>query len=116
MAELVENTVGKEKLLVTSNFYFFPQCFQKICIADTKKPGLFGKGLKQDTIKPCIKQTFAASNSKHVKIENSIDDGLNAAQTIRFLSRNILGKGENLISTKFPRGHFLGFQKHCIVL
>ena len=37
----------KEKLLFTSNFYFSPQCFQKICTTGTRKnQGLFGKGLK----------------------------------------------------------------------
>ena len=37
-------TVGKkEKLLVKSNFSFFPQYFQKTCTSDQ---GLFGKGLR----------------------------------------------------------------------
>ena len=30
----------KEKLLVISNFSFFPQCFQKNCTEDMQKQGL----------------------------------------------------------------------------
>ena len=36
----------KEKVLVTINFSFSPQCFQKTRNADRKNQGLFGKGLK----------------------------------------------------------------------
>ena len=36
----VENTVKKEKLVDTSNFSFFPQCFQKTCNVDMYNPGL----------------------------------------------------------------------------
>ena len=33
--KMVENTVGKEKLLVKKQFLLFPQCFQKTYTADT---------------------------------------------------------------------------------
>ena len=38
----------KEKLLVTSNFSFFQQCFPKTCAADTAglEKGWIGKGFK----------------------------------------------------------------------
>ena len=35
----VEKNVEKEKLLVISNFSFFPQCFQKTCTADNVGKG-----------------------------------------------------------------------------
>ena len=31
----IENTVGKEEIARYEQFLFFPQCFQKICAADT---------------------------------------------------------------------------------
>ena len=31
----VENTVGKEEIARHGQFLLFPQCFQKICTADT---------------------------------------------------------------------------------
>ena len=37
---MVENTVGKAEIACYKQFLFFPQCFQKICTADTSKPGL----------------------------------------------------------------------------
>ena len=36
----VGNTVGKGKITCYKQFLHFPQCFQKICTADMKKPGL----------------------------------------------------------------------------
>ena len=36
----VENTVGKGEIACYERFLLLPQCFQKICTADTKKPGL----------------------------------------------------------------------------
>ena len=36
----VKNTVGKEEFARYEQFLLFPQCFQKTCTADTKKPGL----------------------------------------------------------------------------
>ena len=45
----VENTVEKGEIARSEQFILFPQCFQKICTADTKKKkknqGLFGEGL-----------------------------------------------------------------------
>ena len=41
----VENTVGKGEIDGHKQFLLFPQCFQKTCISDTSKKGLFGKGL-----------------------------------------------------------------------
>ena len=43
----IENTVGKREIACYEQFLIFPQCFQKTCTADTKKQGLFGKGLSQ---------------------------------------------------------------------
>ena len=44
MAEMfskrIENTVGKGEIARYEQFLLFPQCFQKTCTADTKKPGL----------------------------------------------------------------------------
>ena len=36
----LENTVGKGEIARCEKFFLFPQCFQKICTADTEKPGL----------------------------------------------------------------------------
>ena len=36
----------KEKLLVTSNFSFSLQCFQKVCSVDSLKPGLVWERVK----------------------------------------------------------------------
>ena len=41
----VENTVGKEKLLVTSNFSFSHSVFKRLIMQTREKQGLFGKGL-----------------------------------------------------------------------
>ena len=41
----VENTVKKEKLLVTSNFYCFHSGFKRLVLQTHKNQGLFGKGL-----------------------------------------------------------------------
>ena len=35
-----ENTVGKGEIARNEQFLLFPQCFQKTCTTDTKKPGL----------------------------------------------------------------------------
>ena len=40
----------KKKLLVTSKFLLFPQCFQRLVLQKRKNLGLFGKGLKSTTI------------------------------------------------------------------
>ena len=36
----VENTMGKGEIARYEQFLLFPQCFQKTCIIDTRKPGL----------------------------------------------------------------------------
>ena len=36
----VEKNVGKGEIDCYEQFFLFPQCFQKICTADMKKPGL----------------------------------------------------------------------------
>ena len=36
----VENTAGKGEMTHYEQLLLFPQCFQKICTADTYKPGL----------------------------------------------------------------------------
>ena len=41
----VENTVEKEKLLVTSNFSFSNSVFKRFILQTRKNQGLFGKGL-----------------------------------------------------------------------
>ena len=41
----VENTVGKEKLLVTSNFSFSHGFFKRLALQTRKNQGLFGKEL-----------------------------------------------------------------------
>ena len=41
----IENTVGKEKLLVTSNFSFSLSVFKRLVLQTRKNQGLFGKGL-----------------------------------------------------------------------
>ena len=43
---MVENTEGKENLLIMSNFLFFPQCFQKTYTADMEKPGVVWERVK----------------------------------------------------------------------
>ena len=42
-----ENTVGKGEIASYKQLLLFPQCFQNICTADTKKSGLVGRGLTQ---------------------------------------------------------------------
>ena len=39
-SKMVENAVGKGEIARYEQFLLYPQCFQKICTADTKKPGL----------------------------------------------------------------------------
>ena len=41
----VEYTVGKEKLLVTSNFSFSHNVFKRLLLQTRENPGLFGNGL-----------------------------------------------------------------------
>ena len=48
----VENTGGKEKLLVTSNFSFSHNVFKKVELQTCKTQGLFGKGLTTLQEKP----------------------------------------------------------------
>ena len=43
----VENTVGKGEIACYKQFLLFPQCFQKPCTTDTKKPGLVWERIKQ---------------------------------------------------------------------
>ena len=45
LSERVENTVGKSKLLVTSNFSFSHSVFKRLVLQTRKNQGLFGKGL-----------------------------------------------------------------------
>ena len=42
----VENTVGKGKLLITSNFSFSYSVFKRLLLQTCKKKGLYGKGLR----------------------------------------------------------------------
>ena len=42
----VENIVGKGKIARYEQFLLFPQCFQKICTADTSQPGLVRERVK----------------------------------------------------------------------
>ena len=44
----VDNTVEKEKLLVTSNFSFSRCVFKRLLLQTPKNHGLFGKGLIHD--------------------------------------------------------------------
>ena len=44
----VENTVGKEKLLVTSNFSFSHSVFRRLELQTRKSQGLFGKGFSNN--------------------------------------------------------------------
>ena len=39
LSKQVENTVGKGEIARYEQFLLFPQCFQKTCTADTRKPG-----------------------------------------------------------------------------
>ena len=41
-----ENTLGKGEIARFERFLLFPQCFQKICIADTLKQGLVWERVK----------------------------------------------------------------------
>ena len=50
LSKRVENTVGKGKLLITSNFSFFNIVFQRLVLQTRKNQGLFGKGLKLSPI------------------------------------------------------------------
>ena len=46
-SKLVENTVGKGDIACHKQSLLFPQCFQKICTADMKKPGLVWERVKR---------------------------------------------------------------------
>ena len=41
----IENTVGKKKLLITSNFFFALSVFKRLVLQTHKNQGLFGKGI-----------------------------------------------------------------------
>ena len=41
----VENTVGREKLLITSNFAFSRIVFERLVLQTHENQGLFGKGI-----------------------------------------------------------------------
>ena len=43
----VKNTVGKEEIARYEQLLLFPQRFQKICTADTSKPGLVWEWVNQ---------------------------------------------------------------------
>ena len=42
----IENSVGKGEIAPYEQFLLFPQCFQKACTADKKKPGLVWERVK----------------------------------------------------------------------
>ena len=46
-SDRVENALGKEKLLVKSNFSYFRSVFKRRALQTRKNQGLFGKGLKR---------------------------------------------------------------------
>ena len=46
VSKWIENTVGKGEIARYEQFLFFPQCFQKACTADLKKPGLLWERVK----------------------------------------------------------------------
>ena len=45
-SRLVENIEGKGEIAHYGQFLVFPQCFQKTCTADMKKPGLVWERVK----------------------------------------------------------------------
>ena len=78
----------KEKLLVTSNFSFFPQCFQKTCTADTKTQGLDWESFESPfpslpqheievgiTNNPFSKQALIFTCLQHKSNENTMGKG-----------------------------------------
>ena len=46
LSKRVENTLGKEKLFVTSNFCFSHSVFKRLLLQTRKNKGLFGRVLK----------------------------------------------------------------------
>ena len=50
LPKLVENTVGKGEIARYEQFLLFPQCFQKICTAETLKQGLLLERVKLLTV------------------------------------------------------------------
>ena len=55
LSERIENTVGKKKLLTTSNFFFSHSVFKRLVLQTCKNQGLFRKGLKENKISDCSK-------------------------------------------------------------
>ena len=61
----IENTVGKQKLLVTSTF-IFPSVFKRLKLQTHENQGLFGKGLTvllKLVFKPYVFYTFTFFSS-----------------------------------------------------
>ena len=49
---MVDHTVRKEKIVWYKQFLLLPQCFQKTCSAETKKPGLVWERVNDFENKP----------------------------------------------------------------
>ena len=63
----IENTVGKGKLLVTSNFSFSHSVFKRLVQQTHRNHGLFGKGLNADK---CIEEPTLKSLFNHDQKNN----------------------------------------------
>ena len=61
----IENTVGKEKLLVTSNFSFSHSAFKRLVLQTRKNQGLFGKELNWLVEKVVIIKRFLKTSTPH---------------------------------------------------
>ena len=57
-SEKVENIAGKGEIARYEQFLFFPQCFQKTCTADTKKPGLVWERVKGNKRNGCFLRKY----------------------------------------------------------
>ena len=68
VSKKVENTVGKEKLLVTSNFSFTNSVFERLVLQTCKNHGMFGKLLIRDFLGCCRSRMCMIMNVKGIKI------------------------------------------------
>ena len=68
---MVENTVGKGEIARYEQHLLFQQCFQKICTADTLKPGLVWERVKK---KKNVQHPLASVSAYFLQFSNKIVD------------------------------------------
>ena len=87
---MVENTVGKGEVAHYEQFLLFPQCFQKICTANTEKKSLFGKGLNYEVWLNdiCFQANFFVS-TQAISFSSEIATSKQQVNKLRVLVKNV---------------------------